>query len=206
MLLLRHKCYQDIWWHCTAYLHWSWHWKYSDDGQSVALSPWGASSITRAHKCTMAGRTVASQRIKQGLDGLRTDCDQFWTHFCHIVLKVMILMVVSSTTTLFSFLLVDICFLSDVVMHPWSKLIMPIKTRKYISNIFFFTIGTTLIPIHAYTDRHAYVPQQELPLALLLLIWFIFNPSINSNYFHYEVWGKITYPFRNFNLMKFGNV
>ena len=67
--------------------------------------------------------TVASQRIKQWSDGLCTDCDQFWTHFCHIVLKVMILTVVSSTTTLFSFLLVDICFLSDLVMHPWSKII-----------------------------------------------------------------------------------
>ena len=65
----------------------------------------------------MAGRAVASRRIKQGSDGLRTDCDQLWTHFGHIVLKVMILMVVLSTTTLFSFLLVDICFLSDLVMH-----------------------------------------------------------------------------------------
>ena len=124
---------------------WSWHWKYSDDGQSMVLSPRGASSITRGHKGTMAGRTVASQRIKQWSDGLCTDCDQFSTHFCPIVLKVVILMVISSTTTLFSFLLVDICFLSDSVMHPWSKVIITHyvykKTRKYISSIFFLQLG-----------------------------------------------------------------
>ena len=76
--------------------------------------------------------------IKQGSDGLRTDCNQFWTHFCHIVLKVMILMVVSSTTTLFSFLLVDICFLSDLVMHSWSKIIMSIKKLANIFQTYFF--------------------------------------------------------------------
>ena len=132
-----------------------WH---SDDRQSVALSPWGASSITRGHKGTMAGRTVASQRIKQWSDGLRTDCDQFWTHLCHIVLKMMILMVVSSTTTLFSFLLVDICFLSDLVMHPWCKITITQFVYKKLPNIFqtyFFTIGTTLPTIHAYTGGHA---------------------------------------------------
>ena len=89
----------------------------------------------------------------------RTVCVQTVTsfgHTLHIVLKWMNFMVVSSTTTLFSFLLVDTCFLSDLVMHPWSKLIMSIKNSQIYFKHIFFTIGTTLTPIHAYTGGHAY--------------------------------------------------
>ena len=135
----------------------------------MVLSPRGASSITRGHKGTMAGRTVASQRIKQWSDGLCTDCDQFWTHFCHIVLKVMILMVVSSTTTLFSFLLVDICFLSDLVMHPGSKIKSPnmsIKNSQIYSRVTLYTAGHlhTAVP-HCSHSRapivHTAVPREN---------------------------------------------
>ena len=159
----------------------------------MVLSPRGASSITRGHKGTMAGRTVASQRIKQWSDGFCTDCDQFWTHFCPIFLKVVILMVISSTTTLFSFLLVDICFLSDSVMHPWSKVIITQYVYKKNSQIYFkhifFTIGTTLTPIHAYTGGHEYrlhpkksynhqtgAPKIITTGAPFFLIWFTLIP------------------------------
>ena len=36
-------------------------------------------------------------------------------------------------------------------------------------------------------------------LGPLLLTWFNFNPSMDSNYIRYNVWDEITYPFLNFN-------
>ena len=35
--------------------------------------------------------------------------------------------------------------------------------------------------------------------APLLVTWFNFNPSMDSNYIHYKVWDEITYPSLNFN-------
>ena len=40
-------------------------------------------------------------------------------------------------------------------------------------------------------------------LGIILLTWLIFNPIMEkSKYIHYNVWGEITYPFPNFNRIR----
>ena len=34
---------------------------------------------------------------------------------------------------------------------------------------------------------------------LFLLVWFIFNPSMKSNYIHFKMWDELAYPFSNCN-------
>ena len=63
--------------------------------------------------------------------------------------------------------------------------------------VFFFSGICGIDPTHVYI--HSMTLHVEIYQWPLLLIWFNFNPSMISNYIHYNVWDEITYPFQNFN-------